>query len=402
MQVVELNVEENYVRTAGADGYVRFWDFEVLNEAEPEEDSHTVYLEPTRTVRVGDGIHIKSIVNDDHNGRWIILDEKGAISTVEVDDSQATVKRLMEFHSGSIVGLATCPSAHFAVTAGADGSVRLYDYRANRMVYKRHFSSAATTMLMLPPHIDPSQRVVLVGFEDGVVRALARTASEWRLVAALKPHKKAASAIAVSHDGKMLATASRDGSVFFFGISSPVEYEPIAFTVMQAAINTISFSEDSARLLMGCESGEVMEVTLPNPQELDTSRTFEVTLPVAYYDFVLPKPPKEKKKKTKKPKTEENGEDGGKGGSSDETAPKDPPVHEEEAAEETKEGGEGDKEGLTACDLNPWPHCLHCAKLSKLLQCHLRAASPEGCRGHLRTPSCLLSCRRPGRVLTFH
>ena len=71
--MVELNVEKNYVRTAGADGYVRYWDYEKLNDIEPDEDSHTVALEPIRTVWLGEDMHIKTLVEDNLNDQWIIL-----------------------------------------------------------------------------------------------------------------------------------------------------------------------------------------------------------------------------------------------------------------------------------------------------------------------------------------
>ena len=146
------------------------------------------------------------------------------------------VEDLARFHSGAIVSLATCPSAHFAVTAGSDGSVRLYDYRGQEgLKYHRTFNSPATCMMLLPPSVDPSQRVVLVGFADGVLRAVMRHATDWSLVAVFKPHKKAMTSMSISPDGRLLATASGDGTVFFFHVVKPTELEPVAFTVVQVS-----------------------------------------------------------------------------------------------------------------------------------------------------------------------
>ena len=41
---------------------------------------------------------------------------------------EARIQQLLSFHSGAIVGLATSPYSHLAITAGADGTVRLHDY----------------------------------------------------------------------------------------------------------------------------------------------------------------------------------------------------------------------------------------------------------------------------------
>ena len=42
---------------------------------------------------------------------------------------EGRIQQLLTYHSGSIVGLAASPYSHMAITAGADGTVRLYDYR---------------------------------------------------------------------------------------------------------------------------------------------------------------------------------------------------------------------------------------------------------------------------------
>lgn len=41
----------------------------------------------------------------------------------------AQIQPLLAFHAGPIVAVAPSPFCHTAVTAGADGTVRLLDYR---------------------------------------------------------------------------------------------------------------------------------------------------------------------------------------------------------------------------------------------------------------------------------
>jgi hypothetical protein len=40
------------IYTAGADGFVRSWDFSAVNDAEPGEDSTVVFISPVDEVRV--------------------------------------------------------------------------------------------------------------------------------------------------------------------------------------------------------------------------------------------------------------------------------------------------------------------------------------------------------------
>lgn len=72
-QVVALDLDASLVMTAGRDGCVKFWDYDKLNEIEPEEDSHTVDIEPVKVVKIGDNVHIKSLIKDTENDRWIVL-----------------------------------------------------------------------------------------------------------------------------------------------------------------------------------------------------------------------------------------------------------------------------------------------------------------------------------------
>lgn len=56
----------------------------------------------------------------------------------------AVVSCLLEFHSGAVVGLITSPVAHVAMTAGQDGSVRIFDYGKRVLMGSRLFGQPAT------------------------------------------------------------------------------------------------------------------------------------------------------------------------------------------------------------------------------------------------------------------
>ena len=45
----------NTIVSAGADGYVRLWDFNKINDAEPETDGHTLAITPVDEVQVAQG-----------------------------------------------------------------------------------------------------------------------------------------------------------------------------------------------------------------------------------------------------------------------------------------------------------------------------------------------------------
>ena len=68
--------DKMYFVTAGADGYVRWWDYETIDEAEVEEGEH-FETEPMSELLVGNGVKISGMLRG--NDHWIALDANGAI-----------------------------------------------------------------------------------------------------------------------------------------------------------------------------------------------------------------------------------------------------------------------------------------------------------------------------------
>lgn len=56
------------------------------------------------------------------------------------------------------------------------------------MLYKISFDKPIHSMLSLPSDLDPTSRTVLVGFADGVIRALLQCSDGWKVTAIFKPH----------------------------------------------------------------------------------------------------------------------------------------------------------------------------------------------------------------------
>lgn len=213
------------------------------------------------------------------------------------------VELLADYHAGAIVTLNTMPDAHLAVTAGADGSVRCYDY-ANAdvhatQIFSRRFNTPITSACYLPKIKDEAQRFMIVGFADGMVRVVMRCADDFKLVSVFKPHKSPV--VAMAANGKQLATIAKDGTVFFFKNTTPSTFTPIAYTSITGRPSCCAWDSRGKALLVGCLTGELIE--LEAPVEVDTSKTFELPdLPRREFQFRMLKPPKPKKEKKKKKK----------------------------------------------------------------------------------------------------
>lgn len=81
-------------------------------------------------------------------------------------------EKLIDFHSGPISGIAPAPKHHLAITAGLDGTVRLFDYIKNKFIYMGRYSAGATSVLWSPLSIDEEGKQITVGFKDGTMRIL--------------------------------------------------------------------------------------------------------------------------------------------------------------------------------------------------------------------------------------
>mmetsp|Transcript_10653 Transcript_10653/g.18263 ORF Transcript_10653/g.18263 Transcript_10653/m.18263 type:complete len:781 (+) Transcript_10653:113-2455(+) len=327
IETITLDLDNKKIVTSGLDGFVKAWDFTAVMNAEPDEDIPTTTIIPLEEVLIGTDVQIKGILFEENH--YIIQDEAGFLKRVGYP-GYAT-KNLVAHHAGPIAALGTSARAHFAVTVGHDGTVRLWDYVATRLVYTRKFNSGGTCLCMVPYGLDPEGRQFAVGFEDGVVRVLARCADEWKLYGAFKPHKGAVTVIAYAPDLSMLATASNDETMFFFDMTDEEKpYKPIGYLHVPNKVTALCWSADSSKLLVGCKDGQILEVDTPDPK-FNSNKSYHMITDPRTYHFTRPKPPK-----PEKPKKEE-GEDAEEGEFGDDPGGLPPLGDEKEESEEEEE-----------------------------------------------------------------
>jgi len=290
VDVLLLSLKTKVILSGGSDGYVRIWDFNKINEAEPGEDSHLAYVDPTDEVLVSPGVHVRGLLWE--QGHWLVLDGTGAFYKVDLPEggslsSGAKVTKLLQFHAGGVMGLITSPVAHVAMTAGQDGSVRIFDYAKRSLEHTARFSQPATLLIGL----DSGHTVAAVGFKDGVVRLIARKPSGLQLLAAHKPHQGAVTSLALSPDATSLASSGEDGTVFFFKVKECTSLEPICFTKLPAVATCADWASDGSKLMLGLHDGRLLELQPPQGS-VDTEKTFEMALPYRTCTLLLPKPKK--------------------------------------------------------------------------------------------------------------
>uniref|UniRef100_W5L5L2 Cilia- and flagella-associated protein 44 n=1 Tax=Astyanax mexicanus TaxID=7994 RepID=W5L5L2_ASTMX len=288
--IQQFALDEGELMTIGADGAVRTWDFESIDTADSVDDSGLFEIEPMNEMIIGP--QCNTLLSPDQNVYHLCL------CVLQTQDPEC----LFSFHAGSIEGMDVSGSSHLMATTALDRTVRIYDFLSKEELTTTRFTMGGTSLTWAPHVVSSSESVLVVGFEDGVVRLLelynphslhsiaGRTLSgnaELRLQQALKPHSAPVTAISYERSGTIMATGSVDCTVFFFAVGE--KYEPIGFINVPGPVQCLQWAPQSHErntLLVACQTGHVVEVEAPGPEAQNESSTFHLqNLPIKYFCF---------------------------------------------------------------------------------------------------------------------
>ena len=150
IEVVQL--DEDMFITAGGDGYIKWWRFADIDNAEADETLEVQIL-PVKEKLVrdesnkGEPAYIVNMIKG--NDHWLIVDGNGKIWKMMMDAAM-TVTEIMHYHSRRLMDLVLPPSQRAAVTIGEDGQVKLWDYIRDKEYYSRRFLGKGMCSDMLP------------------------------------------------------------------------------------------------------------------------------------------------------------------------------------------------------------------------------------------------------------
>ncbi|PWA16165.1 hypothetical protein CCH79_00020620, partial [Gambusia affinis] len=296
--VQPFTLEDGQLMTFGADGAVRSWDFEKINMATMSDSSSSRFeVEPINELLVGYNVCLTSVVRTcmPDSFMWFAQDSNGTIWKMDLSftNTAADPECLFSFHAGPIQGMDVSKKSHLMATTTLDRSVRVFDFVANKEVATSRFNQGGTMVSWAPLLVNQSGGLLVAGFEDGVVRLLElfnpqrlqdMTASrgpmmdaELRLNQAFKPHNAPVTAVAYNQSGEILATGSSDCTVFFFTVGE--KYSPIGFILVPGPVKALEWSphfHSEIRLLILCQSGHVVEVPCPDPEDHESTKTFQL------------------------------------------------------------------------------------------------------------------------------
>uniref|UniRef100_A0A8C9N4E9 Uncharacterized protein n=1 Tax=Serinus canaria TaxID=9135 RepID=A0A8C9N4E9_SERCA len=268
---------------------VEMWNFEVVDTADPVDDTGLVEMEPMNELWLGKNVSLNFItkIHDHEHSNW----------RAESHDPE----RVCTFHSGGIEAISVSPFTCLMATTALDRSVRIYDFSSNSQLSIIKFKQGGTALAWAPAVVNPEGGLIAVGFEDGVVRIIevydpkllpghaeqASEIAEINLKQVFKPHAAAVTALAYELKGNVFATGSKDKTVFFFAIED--EYKPIGFICVPGPVQALQWSPPSSiksMLLILCENGFAVQVPAPLRGKQDAVTTYHIkNLPTQYFHF---------------------------------------------------------------------------------------------------------------------
>jgi WD40 repeat protein len=92
VEVLLHNKEVNYILSGGADGVLRLWDFNKLNDADPREMAISCEVRPAVEVTLPDHGHIRACLWTKRT--WLVLVDSGAL--LQVSDCCSCDSRLAQ------------------------------------------------------------------------------------------------------------------------------------------------------------------------------------------------------------------------------------------------------------------------------------------------------------------
>jgi WD40 repeat protein len=319
---MEIDHIKGCIVTAGLDGYLKWWDLEVIDAAEVDSDhSMDFIIQPLSETRItshpGSGIrsifyHHKTLTPDLYEllresdstaadfDSLFILDTTGLLKLVRSPSSAAyglpaenQITTLHSSHGSEISCLDCSPIGYVAVTGGMDGRLIFWDVRGRVEIASKQFDVPVTALSWIPIHIDPTGQSICVGFRNGQCKVLRlnrdiqlsnKDKASFSIIQTMvmKPHNAAITHISFSNSSQLLVTAGKDGILFFFhckqkyingqlSMYSPLRFIRLKKNSTEAAASSgaatkfpiilcSSLAWSGSCLLIGCSDGIAREI----------------------------------------------------------------------------------------------------------------------------------------------
>jgi len=269
--------EENLIITGGRDGYLKWWDYLKIENAEIN-DFNKSYLKPTKEVQLMNSISkvpVKIMTLIKEKAFWLVQDGNGYLLKVFPEKNFET-EVIYDFLSGPIVLTDFINNSPFLLAQGSDSKTMLYNIHKNFnekiVLYKEDIKLETTACDIYPRESDEDPLIIGIAYKTGLFKILEYIAKDNNLqvIAQHKSHEDAIQKILFSPDGAYLITSTKD-EIFFFIIQSLTNLVPKCYIKLEATIVDICWQNKSEKIMVGLSNGNIEEVMFPiNYNNLET------------------------------------------------------------------------------------------------------------------------------------
>jgi WD40 repeat protein len=214
----------------------------------PEEQWHAVTRWDTRT-----GQRLRSATLGSR-GTWAVyhlsIDGRTlfgmacdpAEPAIHVYDAETGAERYLPGHAGRVGAVAVSPDGVWIASAGADGTVRVWDVATSCLLHTLSRPGRTAGPVIFAPD---GKTLYAAWQEDGVIRAIDPATGQWRELAAYGPRLRG---LAVAPDGALLAAAG-EGGVCLWALPDATPRGAVTGVPFSPA--AIAFSPDARTLAVG-------------------------------------------------------------------------------------------------------------------------------------------------------
>jgi WD40 repeat protein len=222
------------ILTSGDDGMVRLWDAQT-GKALYGFNAHFGAVWTTAISPDGQTML---------TGSW---DQTARLWNVQ---TRTLLRTLVWPRQGTVWSVTFTPDGKYALTGSADGVMRLWDVQTGRFLYGLDFSRSPITAIA----ISFDGNTVFIGRENGAGHLVDRQAATLQSI--LVGHTGRIAQAVFSPDGRMLATASEDGTARIWDVQTGTLLHTL---LHKGNVLSIAFALDGKSLLTGDKSGAAQQ-----------------------------------------------------------------------------------------------------------------------------------------------
>ncbi|KAL0207178.1 hypothetical protein P9112_011806 [Eukaryota sp. TZLM1-RC] len=250
------------VVSAGQDGFIKAWDFDLIDQAYPEFGLE-VFVTPLTSLEISNQrIHSLELLDK----ALLVTDTSGAVHKVLLQNNLPfDYETLFVCYSGPIIGGSWLNSSH-VLCYGFDGKLIIFDcrdYCKPTTILSEQFHGNGSCLYSFAEHFS-IPHLALIGTTNGIVRLVGASLGGFILFSALRPCKAAITDICVNHfdvsstlSDVYVVTVSKDGVLWKYSLDIP---NNVLTPVCMVSFSTFSINITEPPKLAAIKNGFLVTV----------------------------------------------------------------------------------------------------------------------------------------------